>query len=96
MNVEFINPFLASLVNVLSTMAQTHLIAEKPLFGYGTSDEKEVLLEAYEQEGFYHFAKKKLNAHNQYLQTGIAVGVVGMLVLMLMLFVPLYLILLSG
>jgi chemotaxis protein CheX len=30
MNVEFINPFLASLVNVLSTMAQTHLIPEKP------------------------------------------------------------------
>lgn len=30
MNVEFINPFLASLVNVLSTMAQTHLTAEKP------------------------------------------------------------------
>lgn len=30
MNVEFINPFLASLVNVLSTMAQTHLTPEKP------------------------------------------------------------------
>lgn len=30
MNVEFINPFLASLVNVLSMMAQTQLKAEKP------------------------------------------------------------------
>lgn len=30
MNVEFINPFLTSLVNVLSTMAQTQLNAEKP------------------------------------------------------------------
>jgi len=30
MNVEFINPFLTSLVNVLSMMAQTQLIAEKP------------------------------------------------------------------
>lgn len=30
MNVEFINPFLTSLVNVLSMMAQTQLTAEKP------------------------------------------------------------------
>ncbi len=30
MNVEFINPFLTSLVNVLSMMAQTQLKAEKP------------------------------------------------------------------
>ncbi len=30
MNVEFINPFLTSLINVLSMMAQTQLKAEKP------------------------------------------------------------------
>ena len=30
MNVEFINPFLASLMNVLSTMAQTQLKPGKP------------------------------------------------------------------
>jgi chemotaxis protein CheX len=30
MNVEFINPFLTSLVNVLSMMAQTQLKAQKP------------------------------------------------------------------
>lgn len=30
MNVEFINPFLTSLINVLSMMAQTTLKAEKP------------------------------------------------------------------
>lgn len=30
MNVEFINPFLASMLNVMSTMAQMELIPEKP------------------------------------------------------------------
>ena len=30
MNVEFINPFLSSLINVLSTMAQTELKPGKP------------------------------------------------------------------
>lgn len=30
MNVEFINPFLTSLINVLSMMAQTQLKAQKP------------------------------------------------------------------
>jgi len=66
------------------------LIAEKPLFGHGTSDEKEVLFEAYEKDGLFDFAEKKLNAHNQFLQTGIAVGLVGMLALLLMLSIPFY------
>jgi chemotaxis protein CheX len=30
MNVEFINPFLSSMLNVMSTMAQMQLIPEKP------------------------------------------------------------------
>ena len=30
MNVEFINPFLSSMLNVMSTMAQMELTAEKP------------------------------------------------------------------
>ena len=30
MNVEFINPFLSSMLNVMSTMAQMELIPEKP------------------------------------------------------------------
>lgn len=66
------------------------LIAEKPLIGYGTSDEKEVLIDAYEKDELFDFAEKKLNAHNQFLQTGIAVGLAGMVALILMLFIPLY------
>ena len=30
MNIEFINPFLSSLLNVMSTMAQMELVPEKP------------------------------------------------------------------
>ena len=68
----------------------SELIAEKPFLGHGTSNEQEVLVSAYEQEGFNNFVEKKLNAHNQFLQTGIAVGFLGMLVLILMLLIPLY------
>jgi O-antigen ligase len=67
------------------------LIKDKPFFGYGTGDVKTVLVERYKEEGLNVFADKKLNTHNQFLQTSIAIGLIGGLVLILMLVFPLYL-----
>ena len=64
------------------------LIKEKPLFGYGTGDVKEVLIEAYNNKGLVNFAEKKLNTHNQFFQTSIAIGIVGAACLFLMLLIP--------
>lgn len=52
---------------------------EKPVFGYGTGDVKDVLMERYQEVGMTKALDKKLNAHNQLLQIGIALGAVGLL-----------------
>lgn len=66
------------------------LIAKKPVLGYGVGGEKNLLVNAYTELGLFYFAEQKLNAHNQFFQTGIAIGGLGLLVLILMLFIPLY------
>lgn len=64
------------------------LVREHWLFGVGTGDVKDSLVEHYrinDLEKVYH---QRLNAHNQYLQTIIAIGVPGFLVLTGMLLLP--------
>lgn len=50
---------------------------EKPIFGFGTGDVKDVLTERYKQAGFTYITQKQFNTHNQYLQTFLALGLVG-------------------
>ena len=61
------------------------LIKEKPILGYGTGDVLDSLLKKYEKNGFEQGKLKRLNAHNQFLQVFISVGVFGF-VLFLFLF----------
>lgn len=59
-------------------------------FGVGTGDVKDVLVEHYMNSGLDYAAEKELNAHNQFLQIALATGVLGLLVLLVMIFYPLY------
>jgi O-antigen ligase len=59
-------------------------------FGVGTGDVKDVLIENYNKVGLNYAAENELNTHNQYLQTTISIGIIGFLVLLAMLFIPLY------
>jgi O-antigen ligase len=59
------------------------------LFGVGTGDANDILLQSYKSKDYAGILENRLNAHNQYLQTYIAVGIPGFLVLILMLFIPL-------
>jgi O-antigen ligase len=59
------------------------------LLGVGTGDVKDQLFNVYRSRGYDLFAEKQLNAHNQFLQTGIAIGVGAMLLLFLVLVGPL-------
>ncbi len=68
-----------------------NLISQKPWIGYGTGNVTEVLTRKYEQLGFRDFANKHLNAHNQFLQTTLAIGLIGGITLLLLLVVPIYL-----
>jgi len=58
------------------------------LFGVGTGDVKDHLLEKYDEKGMSNALTLALNAHNQYLQTMITMGAVGLIVLLLNLILP--------
>jgi O-antigen ligase len=64
------------------------IIMNEPLLGYGTGDAKDVLVDEYKNRGLIFLADKKLNTHNQFLQTTIAIGVVGGLILITMFILP--------
>ena len=54
----------------------------------GTGDVKDELVAAYQQHGLVPVVKKRLNAHNQYLQTFVAIGIPGFGLLICMLCLP--------
>ena len=58
------------------------------LIGVGTGDVKDYLLSKYEEKGMEHAREQSLNAHNQYLQTMIALGIIGLIVLLLNFILP--------
>lgn len=59
------------------------LIKEQPIFGYGTGDVKDVLMSQYKLKGVEAAYEKKLNAHNQFLQIGVGLGVLGLILFIL-------------
>jgi O-antigen ligase len=58
------------------------------LWGVGSGDVKDYLLDKYLEKEMHNALTKKLNAHNQYLQMMIALGIVGLIVLLLNLVLP--------
>lgn len=66
------------------------LIAKKPILGYGIGDVKDVVVEKWETENFDYALSQELNPHNQYLQTTIGTGLIGLLALLLPMVVPLF------
>lgn len=68
--------------------AASAVVAAHPWTGVGTGDVKDELLKTYAERGYVEPLKKKLNAHDQYLNTGVALGLGGILLLFLMIIVP--------
>ncbi len=64
------------------------VIKQNLLLGVGTGDVKDVLLNEYKEKGINFAYQQKLNAHSQYLQTFITLGISGGIVLLLSLFLP--------
>lgn len=64
--------------------ASLALFSEKPILGFGTGDVQQVLSDRNRENGQYLIANKKLNSHNQFLNTGVQLGLLGMIPLMLM------------
>ena len=73
-------------VRILIWKESAKLIKSNFWFGTTAGDANDKLIEAYEKEGLAGALIKKLNAHNQFLQTFIGTGIVGFILLCLMTF----------
>jgi O-antigen ligase len=72
-----------------STSARLHIwryaaeaIQDNPVIGAGTGDVRDELESVFNKYNYSFGLKHHLNAHNQFLHTGIALGLVGMLLLL--------------
>lgn len=61
--------------------ASRALIDESPFFGYGTGDIWDVLAKEYEVRGYTAALSKEVNAHNEFYQTALALGYLGLICL---------------
>ena len=57
--------------------ASFQLIKEAPLLGYGIGDAEDALIEKYKELNYIQNYINQYNAHNQFLQTFLQIGVVG-------------------
>lgn len=77
-------------VRMLIWRASNQIISEHFLFGAGTGDSKDVLMGEYQKRGMTGALEHKLNAHNEYYQVFISLGLIGFVLLILSLLIPLY------
>ena len=73
---------------ILMWRTATELIKDNPLFGVGTGDIKDALKQRNIEKGYTGVAKENLNAHNQLLNTQLALGILGSLFLIGMFLIP--------
>lgn len=75
-------------LRVIKWKCAVSVFKESYLFGVGTGDGTDELVKEYTQRDFYWGMKEKFNAHNQYLETAIAFGVIGLVLWLMNLSVP--------
>lgn len=66
---------------VLVWKAAVEIIKENIVLGVGTGDTKDKMLEKYKEMSMIKEYESKLNAHNQFLNTGVAIGILGSVLL---------------
>jgi O-antigen ligase len=64
------------------------LVKSHPVFGVGAGDVHEELNREFMKNGFAKGAEGSFNAHNQFLNTGVALGLIGLLLLLAVLLYP--------
>ncbi len=66
------------------------IIGDNWMFGVGVGAEQKYLMEFYKARDWKYALKGGFNTHNQFLQTFLSIGITGFLVLVALLFVPLF------
>ena len=56
------------------------VVKENPVFGIGTGDVKDEMVEAYKARDFYYAAEQRFDPHNLYLDITVGAGLVGLLI----------------
>ena len=77
-------------VRVLIWKSVKEIVLANPILGSGTGDIKNELVKIYKRENYIYIIDKQLNAHNQFLQSWGALGVLGLLLSILCFALPLY------
>ena len=75
-------------VRVLVWQQAIQLIKEKPILGYTPGDVNDKLYASYKENELTGALENKLNAHNQFLQTSLGIGVIGLLILLSLILFP--------
>lgn len=63
---------------------------ESPIVGYGAGDYREELKQQYSENDFESGVNAGFNAHNQYFETALSIGIIGLAVMLLWLLWPLW------
>jgi len=79
----------SSSVRLLVWESSNQVIKDNLLFGVGTGDAKEALIKEYSKRNIKTAVENKLNAHNEYYQIFICLGLIGFIILFLNLVYPL-------
>jgi O-antigen ligase len=77
-------------VRVVIWGSALELIKERPILGYGLNGAKEELVKKHLQKKLMVAVPEKYNTHNQYLETTLRSGVIGLAILLLLIAFPLY------
>jgi len=75
-------------IQIWSSIPKT--LGKNWIFGLGTGDSKDELVTGYSNIGMNRAFEEQYNAHNQYLETLLALGIGGLVLLMVLLFYPIY------
>ncbi len=65
------------------------IIKSNPVFGVGLGDEQNEMNKIYKENNYSNAYEKQLNCHNQFLQTWLSTGIIGLLILLYSLVSPL-------
>lgn len=82
-----VNNIESNTVRLVVWTISSNMIVANPL-GVGLGDENDLLTREYYKHGYTGYAERHLNPHQQFLQTGISIGWIG-IILLLVLFVQL-------
>lgn len=76
----------SSTARVLIWQSSLETVMQNPVIGFGTGDVTKALNAKYAEKNYKGLLQNKLNAHNQFLQTTLALGFIGVLGLLVLLF----------